>query len=262
MHLPNPVTTYFAAVAARKSLNLRGLPLIPKSLWRSAPSYRTGFNQFILWINALQLDHVHWIVDVGACHGDFSQAATAMFPDADVLLVEPSIHLHEELARRCAERKARWHLAKCALAQMRGSALLHVDPHRQDIASLAGFSEDYLRANPSAKDTERLECEVRTLDDLCEEYRIPAIDLLKVDVEGFEFDVLQGGQKMLSTARAVVIELSLIRQSDSADALERMLRLLRDAGLHIVDVLPSYYDPERVWLPVEFNVLARRAPAA
>jgi FkbM family methyltransferase len=258
MHLPNPVTTYFAAVAARKSLNLRGLPLIPKSLWISAPSYRTGFNQFILWIHALQLDHVQWVVDVGACHGDFSQAATAMFPDAQVLLIEPSIHLHEELARRCAERRARWHLTKCALGRTAGSALLYVDPQRQDIGSLAGFSNDYMRANPSAGPSEQMQCEVRTLDQLCEEFAIPVIDLLKVDVEGFEFEALAGAAGMLANTRAIVVELSLIRQPGAEDALERMLRLLRLSGFYIVDVLPSLYDPRATWRAVEFNILARK----
>lgn len=259
MKLPNPLTTFFGAAFARKALNVRGLPLIPKSLWPAAPSYRTGFNQFVMWIHRLHLDSARQVVDVGACHGDFSQAATAMFPEAEVLLVEPSPQLHSELMRRCAERPGRWKLAKCALGRRRGTASLYVDPDREDIASLAGFNEEYLRVNRTANATEQLECEVRTLDDLCEENAIRAIDLLKIDVEGFEFEVLEGAATMLSHTRAMVVELSLIRQAGRQDGLERMLRHLRLAGFHLVEVFPSYYDPNHEWRPVEFNVLVRKS---
>jgi FkbM family methyltransferase len=258
MKLPNPVTTYLQAVQARRSLNIRGLPLIPKSVWSSAPFYRTGFNQFILWLDALHLDGVKRIVDVGACHGDFSQAAEAMFPDAQFLLVEPSTHLHEELRRRCAERRGRWQLATCALSAASGIASLHIDPNQEGIGSLATFSDEYLRANPAASPTEQLECPVRTLDELCAEQEIASIDVLKIDVEGFEFEVLEGARSMLRNTRAVVIELSLVRRPDSADALERMLSFLRLANFHVVDILPAYHDPTHSWLPIEFNVLARQ----
>ena len=258
MKLPNPVTTFFGAALARKALNLRGLPLIPKALWASAPSYRTGFNQFVMWIDRLQLTGVHQVVDVGACHGDFSQAATSMFPNAQVLLVEPSVLMQTELARRSAEHNGRWRLAKCALGRKRGAGSLYIDPKHADIASLVGFSDEYLRANSAANPQECLECEVRTLDDLCEEHAITVIDLLKIDVEGFEFEVLEGGVNILSNTRAIVVELSLIRQSGSEDALERMLKYLRLAGFHFVDLIASYFDPDKDWRPVEFNLLARR----
>jgi len=258
MSLPNPLATYLQAVLARRSLNFRGLPLVPKSIWPSAPFYRTGFNQFVLWINTLDLDGVRRIVDVGACHGDFSQAADAMFPEAEFLLVEPSTHLHEELRRRCAERAGRWQLATCALSALPGTASLHIDPNQKGIGSLAPFSDEYLRANPAARPTEQLECQVRTLDELCAEQGVGSIDLLKIDVEGFEFEVLEGAREMLRKTRAVVVELSLVRRPDGADALERMLKLLRLANFHVVDILPAYHDPSHGWLPIDFNVLARQ----
>ena len=141
----------------------------------------------------------------------------------------------------------------------RGTAVLHIDPLRDDIASLAGFGETYLRANTTARPTKAIQCEVRTLDDLCMQHGIPEIDLLKVDVEGFEFEVLGGAATMLARTKAIVVELSLIRQGSGDDAIEQMLRLLRSAGFCLVDLLPSYYDPRNQWRPLEFNVIARRS---
>ena len=197
-------------------------------------------------------------MDVGANHGDFSQAASALFPEARVLLVEPLPTLLAELQRRCADRGGRWQLATCALSRECGTATLHVDPAHDSIGSLAGFSEEYLRANPASQASRTFACQVRTLDDLCLEQGISKIDLLKIDVEGFEFEVLAGGGKMLQSTEALIVEVSLVRRPGDADSLERMLRLLRSAGFQLIELLPSYFADDRPWLPLEFNLLARR----
>jgi len=245
-------------VAALRGPNLHGLPLIPKSLWRRAPANRAAYNQFVLWIRRLGLPSAGWIVDVGANHGDFAQAASACHPEAQVLLVEPLPALHPDLERRCRERAHRWRLAPCALGSKPGKAMLHVDPQHDAISSLADFSQEYLSANPSAKPTQTIACQVRTLDDLCTEHGIQAIDLLKIDVEGFEFETLEGAAKALCATRSLVIELSLVRRRDDTEPLTRLLTLLNQSGLRLVELYPSFWTSQAPWLPVEFNVLARR----
>jgi len=251
-------SAYARAAAVPHGPNLRGLPAIPKSLWPDAPSNRESFNQFVLWIHRLQLPRVNQVVDVGANHGDFSLAASALHPKAQVLLVEPLPTLRPELERRCARRGGRWRLETSALGSQAGSATLHVDPRHDAIGSLLGFSEEYLKANPEAREGRTFTCKVRTLDELCLEQGIETIDLLKIDVEGFEFETLGGGARMLRATTALIIEVSLVRRSDGSEALGRMLEVLSRAGLRLVELFPSFYSEETPWLPVEFNLLARR----
>jgi hypothetical protein len=128
------------------------------------------------------------------------------------------------------------------------------------IGSLAGFSEEYVAVNAGAKPSNQLECKVRTLDEVAAQHGIAAIDLLKIDVEGFEFEVLAGARKALAKTEAVVVEVSLVRNpSRQANALLRMLNLLADAGFDVVRVIPSLFDRRAPWKPVEFNILARRS---
>ena len=258
MSILTKFSSYARAASANRSFNLRGLPGIPKVWWPDAPSNREAFNHFQLWIHRLQLRDVAQVVDVGANHGDFSQAASAILSRADVLLVEPLPTLHEELEARCGRRRGRWRLAKVALGSQAGTAQLHVVPGNDVVGSLVGFSKEYLEANPIAKTSRSFECSVRTLDDLCQELKIPAIDLLKIDVEGFEFETLRGGREMLRRTRALVIELSTVRRGDGAHALVEMLNVLNEAGLQLVECIPSLSSAEHPWLPVEFNLLTRR----
>jgi FkbM family methyltransferase len=250
---------YILACCAMRRLNLKGCPFLPKAFTRLPLYNRSRFNVFITWIKILQIDQAGWIVDVGANHGDFSHAASACFPSARCLLIEPLPRLHGELEKRCQSSREHWFLEKCALGATNCVMPLYV---AQDdaIGSLAGFSEEYVAVNAGAKPSNQLECKVRTLDEVAAQHGIAAIDLLKIDVEGFEFEVLAGAREALAKTKALVVEVSLVRNpSRHASSLLRMLNLLADAGFDVVRVIPSLFDHRAPWKPVEFNILARRS---
>jgi FkbM family methyltransferase len=197
-------------------------------------------------------------VDVGANHGDFARAANTWFPAAQVLLVEPLPKMQRCLEKAIQDGRRNWRLLPCALGAEPGRLPLFVDENHDDIGSLAGFSEEYSRTNPEARASKEIICDVKTLDAAAAEAGIDHIDLLKVDVEGFEFEVLQGAERVLGKTTAVIIEVSLVRKAGDANALVAMLDRLAKQGFDIVAVIPSLFDPQQPWRPREFNVLARR----
>jgi len=248
---------------ALRSLNLAGFPLIPKSLWPAAPYSRHAFNSFLVWIHQLGLKSASTILDVGANHGDFARAASTLFPAARVFLFEPLPDLQTYLARVVARLRLPWTVVPEALGSQRGSFPMFIDESDDAIGSFTGFTDDYLKANPKARPTREITCEVRSLDEVMRERGLNRIDLMKIDVEGFEFEVLKGAASGLRRTRAVVIEVSLVRrQTTNGHPLLEMLGLLSGAGFDVVDVIPSLFAPEAPWKPTEFNVLARRAEDA
>jgi FkbM family methyltransferase len=253
------VTTFLRAAVALRSAHLRGLPLIPKRWWASLPHNRTAYNEFILWIKSLSLSSTEWVVDVGANHGDFAQAASTVFPDAKVLLIEPLPTLQKELQRRCLDHQLRWFLEPCAVGAHVGRGDLVIDSKDDAIGSLAGFSDEYRRIAPSLAAARAVTCDIKPLDQILEERRIEHVDLIKIDVEGFEFEVLEGFRKHLTLTRAIIVEVSLVRRVTSgSDSLATMTNRLRESGFDIVAAIPSVYSLDETPRPVEFNILARR----
>jgi hypothetical protein len=53
-----------------------------------------------------------------------------------------------------------------------------------------------------------VEVNVRTLDEVVGRFNLPDIDLMKIDVEGAELAVLQGGANSVRRCRRIVIEVS------------------------------------------------------
>jgi len=247
------------ACFARGNLNLKGFPLLPKKFCEHPLHNRGAFNTFLTWIKLLQFEHINWVIDVGANHGDFSEAVTALFPKTNVLLVEPLTQLHPELESRCSNKNGRWLLERAAIGASESVMPIYIANENDAIGSLAGFSNDYRAANPEMNSVREELCTVTTLDKLVASHQIQTVDLLKIDVEGFEFEVLRGATLTLPKTRAVIIEVSFIRKATNVEnPLLELLTQLTKHGFDVVEIIPSLYDPKDTWKPLEFNVVARR----
>jgi FkbM family methyltransferase len=136
-------------------------------------------------------------VDAGACKGDFTLfAASRVGPRGRVVAVEPepanASWLRKSIARNDA-RNAEVH--ELALSDVSGSAILH----RVDLSAGGDVSSGFhsLIAGGVGKRDE-LEVKTRTLDDLLAQLDIASVDVLKIDVEGWEVAVLHGATNTLS----------------------------------------------------------------
>ncbi len=128
------------------------------------------------------------IFDVGANVGAFAETFLAL--GARVVAVEPVPSCIEALGRI---RSKRLQVIPCALGSTSGETTLHINPKRPTLSTV---SDSWLAI---AKRAERFKTEewsqtmvvpVTTLDNLIAQYGVPAY--IKVDVEGFEQEVLAG----------------------------------------------------------------------
>jgi FkbM family methyltransferase len=106
---------------------------------------------------------------------------------------------------------------------------------------------------------------VDTLDDFAERQRIERLDIIKIDVDGYELPVLEGGLKVLAAFRPVlVMEMSPYVHAERQKDFAALIALLRDAGYSIQDAaswkpLPLEAGELEVLIPdgASINVVAR-----
>jgi len=133
------------------------------------------------------------VVDVGANLGAYSAVALDRLGGTGKLLaVEPAREnfrwLDRNIKRNCgSSRRTRIHAVRAALSDRAGTALLHKNPDNKGDNRLY---RDGLLQNQEKVAT-------ATLDTLCRKYGIRSIDVLKIDVQGFENQVLEGAKKIL-----------------------------------------------------------------
>ncbi len=141
---------------------------------------------------ALLLDHVlkpgNIILDVGANYGHFTMAAAAAVgPQGSVLAVEPNPVAYARLVCHVAlNRLAQVSTAQVGLSNAEGELELFIPNINSGEASFAPSQYHNVR---------RVTCPVKTGDLLLSGR---AVDFIKIDVEGFELNVLQGLQDTLS----------------------------------------------------------------
>jgi FkbM family methyltransferase len=135
------------------------------------------------------------IFDVGAHTGDYAVMAAR-------ILEEPTIHCFEPNPSAFRSRQAVgiWH--ELALGASPGLRELYQDPSKPTMASLHPGAVRVVGLDARLK----VKVATTTLDEFCSEHGIERIDLLKIDVEGAEFEVLRGGLGLLEHGAIGIVQ--------------------------------------------------------
>jgi FkbM family methyltransferase len=142
-------------------------------------------------------------IDVGAAHPEVD-SVTKLFYDRgwSGINVEPGAEYFGSLS----QQRPRDLNLKVALSSKRGKATLYKIPPYMGLSSL--HRDEVFTLGTSLPKTSQTseEVDIRTLKDLCEEFVQGSIDFLKVDVEGEERSVLEGGDFTRFRPRVIVVE--------------------------------------------------------
>jgi hypothetical protein len=103
------------------------------------------------------------------------------------------------------------------------------------------MTENVIKNAPDQAVTHTERIEIKTLDDVIAEY-YPAGErlFLKIDVQGYERQVIEGARKSLPRIVGMKLELSLIENYRGETLLTEMLPILYDLGYRAVSI-------ERAW---------------
>lgn len=139
------------------------------------------------------------VIDVGANIGVFSLATLTQIPDARVIAFEPSPFNFSRLKDNIERNGFNACLCQKAISSNTAQPVMKF-AETKDSPSTMHFAE--------ATSDSSIEVCVTYLDAYCEEHNISEIDLLKIDVEGYECDVLLGAEQLLrrGAAKTVYIE--------------------------------------------------------
>jgi FkbM family methyltransferase len=145
-------------------------------------------------------------VDVGANVGAWSEAALRLLGPRRLIAVEPAPEPFVELKARVGGRPGVT-LLQCAVGAEEGTAMLH-RMERSEWNSLLPLSDQVGDYYPTVAEREPLPVRVAPLDALLagEEH----IDLLKVDVQGGEWAVMDGARETLKRTRVLMLETNFV----------------------------------------------------
>lgn len=196
------------------------------------------------------------IIDVGANRGQFALAARHCFSDAEIVSFEPLAGpaAHYRAVFRDAPQVA---LVDVALGPVTGTAVIHV-AGRDDSSSLLPITEQQADLFPG---TAEVRTETVRLARLSEHLPASSIEdpaLLKMDVQGFELQALEGCEDVLHRFAWAYIECSFVELYEGQARADEIIAWLRERDFVLRGVHHVAYDDAGRTVQADF-LFARRA---
>ena len=172
------------------------------------------------------------IIDVGANQGQFALAAKALYPQAKLFSFEPLEEMCERF-RRNTKHLNGIELYNVALGTEGGIIDFYRNDHTH-ASSVLPISKEQVAAIPTTASTTKIKVKVQRLDEAIPLLFLKGPILLKLDVQGFEKNVLEGGSTHIQQIDFIVFEASFIPMYDGEPLFDEMNQYLKGLGFQLV----------------------------
>ena len=191
----------------------------------------------------LMAEHaISLVLDVGAGQGLYSLDLRGGGYGGRIVSFEPLLASYLSLKQR-AEADSDWLARQLSLGAHDGECVLNVASNLVS-SSLLPMAERHLEAAPYSAYSGQQKVHVRTLDHLAAEFLRPDDRvLLKMDVQGYEKEVLRGAARVLSRVALVECELSLCTLYSGQPLLPDMAGYIQELGFQMVALADEFTEP-------------------
>jgi len=165
------------------------------------------YSRYFLFNKPWLLDYrVKNVIDVGANVGEFTAIFAELFPEAQIYAFEPLPDCFTEL-QQIAERYEKVKIFNLALGNSEESCEFNKSSWAP-ASSLRSMGELHKQNYPHSARTEKVNVPIKQLDRVLEGINLSGNTLIKIDVQGFEDEVIKGGRDTIGKAKVLIIECS------------------------------------------------------
>jgi FkbM family methyltransferase len=173
----------------------------------------------------LRAHAVDLVIDVGANAGQYAAALRAAGYRGRIVSFEPLGEPHRRLAAASDDDRA-WDCRRLALGRRPGTARMNVSEDSRN-SSVFTVGDRHLRAVPDSRTVRVESAPIDRLDGIWAQVaRGARRPYLKIDVQGYELEVLHGATAVLDAISLIEVELSLIAVYDAGPLFQEVVRFL------------------------------------
>ena len=168
------------------------------------------------------------VIDVGANVGQFSRASLGWWPTSRVIAFEPLPSAAEPLRRMLAAMGRRHTVHQLALGATTGESLFR--QHRYSLASSVLPVAERSRGHYWADEGASITVPMARLDDVLTDVPLDRPVVIKVDVQGYEMEVLAGAAAVLDNADCLIVEHAFDEFYEGQARAAEVMEFLRRSG--------------------------------
>jgi FkbM family methyltransferase len=216
----------FLKVKVIKYLNKKGLTIVPFDS-REAQLEKVRYN----WLTN---QNINSIIDVGASEGGFASKARELFRGAKIYSFEPIPSSYKTLTKKFKSDK-NFKAFNIALGNTVGQLEFHLNEHI-GASSFLKTSNLHVDAHPYTKNYSKIKVASDKMDNLVEASELTQNVILKLDVQGYEIEVLKGAEGLLKHVKFIYSEVCFNKLYEEQPLFDEIINFLRERGYRIAGV--------------------------
>jgi FkbM family methyltransferase len=166
-------------------------------------------------------------LDIGANTGQFATEWQKVFPRCNITSIEPNPHCEKGL------KKLRVNYFQYGISDRVGELEL-ILPKAKSKSKGASFYKEINFNKLADEEILKIKVPVTTLDTL---FHNETFDVIKIDVQGAELDVINGGKSILERTAYVIIEVSLVPYNTGAPLADVIVRRMKNFNFFVQDIV-------------------------
>lgn len=215
----------------------------------AASTYSKDISPIFSWMQDIELSTKPVILDIGANLGLFSLSYAAMFEKAEIHSFEPIPFIYDYLKQNLEKNPQlshNIHVHNLGISNCNERKQLSIPiPEQHDRYR---SETDIRHYSVLGRGKKKFDAEFVALDTWVEHNRLTAVDFIKIDVEGYEYPVLEGASKSLLKFKPIVkFELNELTLALSNRPANDYLKFAKNHGYEIYG---QQYGYKRELLPI------------
>lgn len=194
------------------------------------------------FMRQLQLSQVGVILDVGANSGQYAAGLRAGGFDGRIVSFEPLSQPFVALKAR-ASTDPLWEVRNCALGDSDGSISINIAGNAGESSSVLPMLKAHQEAYPPANYVGDEHVTVHRLDSIAGDFLQPTDTVfLKIDVQGFEKQVIAGAHSSIQHCIGMQLELSFLPLYEGGMLIREALDIAYSLGYTLTGLSPCFTD--------------------
>ena len=185
-------------------------------------------------------DHANWyrskgfntVIDVGANIGAYCFAMRALLPEVNIYAFEPIPECYERLNSNLNEM-GKFKAFHTAVGNHSGTTKFHHNAFHAS-SSILAMDKAHKRIFPSTSQSEVINVPITRLDEYINQIELEPPVLLKIDVQGYEDQVLLGAEMLLTKVDFILTEVSYISLYKGQPLFDDIYYLLKARGFQFM----------------------------
>jgi FkbM family methyltransferase len=191
----------------------------------------------------LELKQIDLVIDVGANDGRYGKMLREIGYRGKIISFEPLETPYKKLLQK-SKRDKDWIVAdRMAIGESDDFTEINIS-NNIDSSSILNMSQNHLDASPESVYIAKEKIQVRSLDGLMNEviHEGYSNGFIKIDVQGYEWQVLKGAQKLIDELKGIQIELSLLPLYEGQKLYKEIMEYIYSRHFNLYMIYPGFTD--------------------